>query len=66
MWGRFLNWLNGTAGDQTSAVSLGRSVTVTNTVDGQTLHLGDGRTLEYGESVEVTPELAALLMRPAL
>lgn len=31
------------------------SNTITNTRKGFTLHLGDGRTLEYGESVEVDP-----------
>lgn len=36
-------------------------ITVTNTVKGRTLHLGDGRKLAYGESAEVTPEIAALL-----
>ena len=34
--------------------------TVTNDVKGRTLHLGDGRRLAYGESAEVTAELAAL------
>ena len=36
-------------------------ITFTNIVKSRTLHLGDGRKLAYGESAEVTAELAALL-----
>lgn len=34
---------------------------VTNTKPGTVLHLGDGRKLAFGESAEVSAELAALL-----
>lgn len=36
-------------------------IIIKNTVKGRTLHLGDGRKLAYGESAEVTAEIAALL-----
>lgn len=36
-------------------------IKITNEIKGRTLHLGDGRKLAYGESAEVTPEIAALL-----
>lgn len=35
--------------------------TVTNTVKGFTMHLGDGRKLAFGESAEVGEELAAFI-----
>lgn len=36
--------------------------TVTNSIKGTRLHLGDGRVLEYGESDEVPADLAELLI----
>ena len=38
---------------------------ITNETKGFTLHLGDGRTLAFGESAVVTAELADAIRRPA-
>lgn len=38
--------------------------TVTNDVKGRTLHLGDGRKLAFGESAQVSAEVAALMGQP--
>lgn len=40
-----------------------QSFTVTNDVKGRTLHLGDGRRLAFGESAQVSAEIAALMGR---
>lgn len=57
MLSQLLRWLNGAGVTSVSPVSLPPA----NMVPGTVFHLGDGRKLAFGESAEMTPELAAPL-----
>lgn len=55
MLDRLLRWLTGTAGASASAVF------VTNRKPGTILFIGDGRKLAFGESAEVSRDIARQL-----